>query len=105
MKYDLIPPGEAYYTLVVLGLAAALGIISSTLPLLKRIMGPEVMRNSRCFPPRPHRDGAQLWPALSVVRIRWMSDDHLAPSVRIAGRFQGRRTRHQRLMAAVRPAS
>ncbi|WP_239396771.1 hypothetical protein, partial [Frankia sp. CiP3] len=55
MKYDLIPPGEAYYTLVVLGLAAALGIISSTLPLLKRIMGPEVMRNSRCFPPRPPR--------------------------------------------------
>ncbi|ABD10197.1 hypothetical protein ThrDRAFT_00303 [Frankia casuarinae] len=46
MKYDLILPGEAYYTLVVLGLAAALGIITSTLPLLRRITGSETARNS-----------------------------------------------------------
>ncbi|MCK9926425.1 ABC transporter permease [Frankia sp. Mgl5] len=46
MKYDLILPGGAYYTLVVLGLATALGISASTLPLLKRITGPEVTRNN-----------------------------------------------------------
>jgi hypothetical protein len=45
MRYDLLSPGTAYYALVVLGLAAALGIIASTLPLLKRITGPEAARN------------------------------------------------------------
>lgn len=45
MTYDLVSPGTAYYALVVLGLAASLGIIASTLPLLRRITGPEAARN------------------------------------------------------------
>ncbi|MGW1030367.1 FtsX-like permease family protein [Streptomyces sp. NPDC002577] len=45
MHYDLIPPDTAYYALVAGGLAAALGIIASTLPLLRRITGPEAARN------------------------------------------------------------
>jgi hypothetical protein len=45
MHYHLIPPDAAYYALVGGGLAAALGIIASTLPLLRRITGPEAARN------------------------------------------------------------
>jgi predicted lysophospholipase L1 biosynthesis ABC-type transport system permease subunit len=45
MRYDLVPPGVAYYTLVAVGLVASLGIIASTLPLLKRITGPAAARN------------------------------------------------------------
>ncbi|MFF4836678.1 FtsX-like permease family protein [Streptomyces sp. NPDC001315] len=45
MRYDLVSPGAAYYVLVALGLVASLGIIASTLPLLKRITGPEAARN------------------------------------------------------------
>jgi hypothetical protein len=45
MDYSLRPPGIAYYLIVVAGLAASLGIIASTLPLLKRITGPETARN------------------------------------------------------------
>ncbi|MER6123643.1 FtsX-like permease family protein [Streptomyces sp. NPDC001795] len=45
MHYDLISPDAAYYALVAGGLAAALGIIASTLPLLRRITGPEAARN------------------------------------------------------------
>lgn len=45
MHYHLIPPDAAYYALVGGGLAAALGIIASTLPLLRRITGPESARN------------------------------------------------------------
>jgi hypothetical protein len=45
MGYTLRPPGAAYYGIVVAGLVAALGIIAATLPLLKRITGPEVARN------------------------------------------------------------
>ncbi|MEU6236545.1 FtsX-like permease family protein [Kitasatospora sp. NPDC047058] len=45
MKYDLVSPGAVYFALVALGLAASLGIIASTLPLLKRITGPEAARN------------------------------------------------------------
>ncbi|MEU5090083.1 FtsX-like permease family protein [Streptomyces sp. NPDC021356] len=45
MHYDLVSPGVAYYALVVVGLVASLGIIASTLPLLKRITGPEAARN------------------------------------------------------------
>ncbi|MGW2856418.1 FtsX-like permease family protein [Streptomyces sp. NPDC001215] len=45
MRYDLVSPGVAYYALVALGLVASLGIIASTLPLLKRITGPETARN------------------------------------------------------------
>ena len=45
MRYDLVSPGMAYFALVVLGLVISLGIIASTLPLLKRITGPEAARN------------------------------------------------------------
>ena len=45
LHYTLRPPGVSYYGIVVAGLAAALGIIAATLPLLKRITGPEVARN------------------------------------------------------------
>jgi predicted lysophospholipase L1 biosynthesis ABC-type transport system permease subunit len=45
MEYDLIPPGAGYYAIVLAGLAASLGIIASTLPLLRRITGPETARN------------------------------------------------------------
>ncbi|WP_200886759.1 ABC transporter permease [Phaeacidiphilus oryzae] len=45
MHYDLRSPDLLYYVLVALGLVAALGIIASTLPLLKRLTGPESARN------------------------------------------------------------
>lgn len=45
MDYSLHPPGVAYYLIVGAGLAVSLGIIASTLPLLKRITGPETARN------------------------------------------------------------
>ena len=37
LGYSLQPPGAGYYGLVLAGLAVALGIIASTLPLLRRI--------------------------------------------------------------------
>jgi hypothetical protein len=45
LHYTLRPPGAGYYGIVMAGLVAALGIIAATLPLLKRITGPEVARN------------------------------------------------------------
>jgi predicted lysophospholipase L1 biosynthesis ABC-type transport system permease subunit len=45
LDYTLRPPGAAYYLAVLAGLAASLGVIASTLPLLKRITGPETARN------------------------------------------------------------
>ncbi|MBL7500070.1 ABC transporter permease [Frankia sp. CNm7] len=45
LRYDLVSPGATYYALVGLGLAASLGIIASTLPLLRRITGPDAARN------------------------------------------------------------
>ncbi|MGW1176252.1 hypothetical protein ACWD4P_21365 [Kitasatospora sp. NPDC002543] len=45
MQYDLVPPGAVYYGLTAFGPASSLGIIASTLPLLKRITGPEAARN------------------------------------------------------------
>ncbi|MFF1905380.1 FtsX-like permease family protein [Kitasatospora sp. NPDC058218] len=45
MHYDLVAPGAVYYALTAFGLVASLGIIASTLPLLKRITGPEAARN------------------------------------------------------------
>jgi hypothetical protein len=45
LHYSLHSPGPAYYLLVIGGLAASLGIIASTLPLLRRITGPETARN------------------------------------------------------------
>jgi hypothetical protein len=38
-------PGVGYYVVVLSGLAASLGVIASTLPLLRRITGPETARN------------------------------------------------------------
>ena len=45
LDYHLRPPGFEYYLIVVVGLAASLGIIASTLPFLGRITGPETARN------------------------------------------------------------
>jgi hypothetical protein len=45
MNYALRPPGVAYYVIVTAGVAASLGTIASTLPLLRRITGPETARN------------------------------------------------------------
>jgi hypothetical protein len=45
LDYSLRSPGVAYYVLVIAGLVASLGIIASTLPLLRRITGPETARN------------------------------------------------------------
>ena len=42
---SLRPPGAGYYLIVFAGLAASLGVIASTLPLLQRITGPENARN------------------------------------------------------------
>jgi predicted lysophospholipase L1 biosynthesis ABC-type transport system permease subunit len=39
------PPSAGYYLVVLAGLAASLGVIASTLPLLRRITGPETARN------------------------------------------------------------
>ena len=45
MQYTLRPPGPAYYAVLLAGLAACLGIVAGTLPLLRRITGPETARN------------------------------------------------------------
>jgi hypothetical protein len=45
MDYTLHAPGVGYYAAVAAGLVASLAIIASTLPLLRRITGPETARN------------------------------------------------------------
>ncbi|HEX7107094.1 MAG TPA: FtsX-like permease family protein [Acidothermaceae bacterium] len=45
LQQPLVAPGAGYYGIVVLGLAASLGLIASTLPVLRRITGPETARN------------------------------------------------------------
>jgi FtsX-like permease family len=45
LLHPLVPPGAAYYLLTGAGIAASLGVIASTFPLLRRITGPEVARN------------------------------------------------------------
>jgi predicted lysophospholipase L1 biosynthesis ABC-type transport system permease subunit len=45
LDYTLHSPGPAYYLLVIGGLLVSLGIIASTLPLLRRMTGPETARN------------------------------------------------------------
>ena len=45
LEHPLVAPGAAYYLLTVAGIAASLGIIAATFPLLRRITGPEVARN------------------------------------------------------------
>jgi hypothetical protein len=42
---SLHPPGADFYVIVLAGLAAALGMIASTFPLLQRITGPEMARS------------------------------------------------------------
>jgi FtsX-like permease family len=45
LGYPLRPPGAEYYVIVLAGLAASLGIIAATFPVLDRITGPETARN------------------------------------------------------------
>ncbi len=45
LHYSLIAPGAQYYLVVLAGLLASVGVIASTLPLLKRVTGPETARN------------------------------------------------------------
>lgn len=45
LQYDLVAPDPAYYVTVAAGLLASLAIIASTLPLLRRITGPQTARN------------------------------------------------------------
>jgi hypothetical protein len=45
LQESLQPPGAGYYLAVAAGLTLALGIIAATLPLLRRITGPETARN------------------------------------------------------------
>jgi FtsX-like permease family len=45
LEHPLVAPGAAYYLLIAAGIAASLGIIAATFPLLRRITGPEVARN------------------------------------------------------------
>jgi hypothetical protein len=45
LNQPLVAPGAGYYAIVALGVAASLGLIASTLPVLRRITGPETARN------------------------------------------------------------
>ncbi|MFI2649639.1 FtsX-like permease family protein [Micromonospora fulviviridis] len=45
LGYTLLAPDGSFYLMVAGGLAASLGIVASTLPLLRRITGPETARN------------------------------------------------------------
>ncbi|MGK5737475.1 FtsX-like permease family protein [Micromonospora sp. URMC 103] len=45
LDYTLLAPHTSFYLMVAGGLAVSLGIIASTLPLLRRITGPEMARN------------------------------------------------------------
>ncbi|MCW3839171.1 ABC transporter permease [Micromonospora yasonensis] len=45
LDYTLLPPHGSFYLMVAGGLAVSLGIVASTLPLLRRITGPETARN------------------------------------------------------------
>ncbi len=45
LEHPLVAPGAAYYLLTAAGIAASLGIVAATFPLLRRITGPDVARN------------------------------------------------------------
>jgi len=45
LQYPLVAPGAAYYLLTATGIAASLGIIAATFPLLRRITGPEAAQD------------------------------------------------------------
>jgi len=44
-SYSIRAPGIQYYAIVLAGLVASLAVIASTMPLLRRITGPETARN------------------------------------------------------------
>jgi predicted lysophospholipase L1 biosynthesis ABC-type transport system permease subunit len=44
-SYSIRAPGIQYYATVLTGLVVSLGVIASTMPLLRRITGPETARN------------------------------------------------------------
>jgi predicted lysophospholipase L1 biosynthesis ABC-type transport system permease subunit len=45
LGYTLLAPDGSFYLMVAAGLVASLAIVASTLPLLRRITGPETARN------------------------------------------------------------
>ncbi len=45
LDYALHPPGVGFWGTIAAGLAAALAVVASTMPLLRRITGPETARN------------------------------------------------------------
>jgi hypothetical protein len=45
LQHALVAPDLAYYLITAAGIAASLGIIAATFPLLRRITGPEIARN------------------------------------------------------------
>lgn len=45
LHYTLVWPGTTFVVLIVAGLIASLGVIASTMPLLRRMTGPETARN------------------------------------------------------------
>jgi hypothetical protein len=45
LRHSLVAPGVGYYHMTAAGIVASLGGIAATMPLLRRITGPEVARN------------------------------------------------------------
>ncbi|GID97962.1 ABC transporter permease [Amorphoplanes digitatis] len=45
MELALTPPAISFYVIVIAGIASSLGVVASTMPLLRRITGPEAARN------------------------------------------------------------
>ena len=45
LQYTLHPPGAGFWATVVAGLVASLAVVASTMPLLRRLTGPETARN------------------------------------------------------------
>ena len=45
LRSPLVAPNAAYYVITAAGIVASLGIIAATMPLLRRITGPDVARN------------------------------------------------------------
>jgi hypothetical protein len=44
-RYSIREPGIQYHAIVLTGLGASLGVLASTMPMLRRITGPETARN------------------------------------------------------------
>jgi len=45
MQYALHPPGVAFWGTIAAGLVLSLGVVAATMPLLRRLTGPETARN------------------------------------------------------------